>query len=223
MNSPAITIAVILDSPIGLHQGGQVCAPVFKRIAEQVLEYLHVPHDADVKNPMRQNLRASAKDEDLADESSDRLSPPLQMAEADATSNSSAEDKFAGNRREREGAGRSRCRRRELGSVSFRRAANTIFDRDGDRAGFASIAAAQRGRAGRPARDRGSRRGQRSDGAVFPRQTAALGGGIGPAIRIGDQRHRQRHRAPAVACARQPSFVRTKDHGAVHALAALLR
>jgi cell division protein FtsI (penicillin-binding protein 3) len=87
VNSPAITIAVILDSPVGLHQGGQVCAPVFKRIAEQVLEYMHVPHDADVKNPQRQNLRASAKDDDLADESSDRLSPPLQMADADAPSN----------------------------------------------------------------------------------------------------------------------------------------
>ncbi len=89
VNSPAITIAVILDSPMGLHQGGQVCAPVFKRIAEQVLEYMHVPHDADVKNPVRQNLLASAKDDDLADESSDRLSPPLPMADADATGNAS--------------------------------------------------------------------------------------------------------------------------------------
>ena len=62
MNNPAITIAVILDSPIGLHQGGQVSAPVFKRIATQVLEYLHVPHDLDVKNPARQTLMASAKD-----------------------------------------------------------------------------------------------------------------------------------------------------------------
>ncbi len=53
VNTPAITIAVILDSPTGLHQGGQVCAPVFKRIAQQVLEYLHVPHDLDVKTPQR--------------------------------------------------------------------------------------------------------------------------------------------------------------------------
>ena len=36
---------MILDSPVGLHQGGQVAAPVFQRIAQQVLEYLHVPHD----------------------------------------------------------------------------------------------------------------------------------------------------------------------------------
>src|SRR5271157_5220136 len=84
VNNPAVTIAVILDSPIGLHQGGQVSAPVFKRIAEQVLEYMHVPHDADVK---RQTLRASAKDADETDESSDRLGPGLQMADAGAASN----------------------------------------------------------------------------------------------------------------------------------------
>ncbi len=83
VNTPAITIAVILDSPVGLHQGGQVCAPVFKRIAEQVLEYLHVPHDLDVKNTQRQTLLATAKDSDLTDESPDHLGAPL---EEDATS-----------------------------------------------------------------------------------------------------------------------------------------
>ena len=83
VNTPAITIAVILDSPAGLHQGGQVCAPVFKRIAEQVLEYLHVPHDLDVKNAQRQTLLASAKDSDLTDESPDHLGTPVQD---DATS-----------------------------------------------------------------------------------------------------------------------------------------
>lgn len=76
VNTPAITIAVILDSPAGLHQGGQVCAPVFKRIAQQVLEYLHVPHDLDVKVPQRQMMVASAKDDE--DESSDHLGAPIQ-------------------------------------------------------------------------------------------------------------------------------------------------
>jgi cell division protein FtsI (penicillin-binding protein 3) len=83
VNTPAITIAVILDSPVGLHQGGQVCAPVFKRIAEQVLEYLHVPHDLDVKSAQRQTLLATAKDSDLTDESPDHLGAPVQD---DATS-----------------------------------------------------------------------------------------------------------------------------------------
>ena len=48
VNNPAITVAVILDSAVGLHQGGQVAAPVFQRIAQQVLEYLHVPHDLEL-------------------------------------------------------------------------------------------------------------------------------------------------------------------------------
>ena len=85
VNNPAVTIAVILDSAVGLHQGGQVSAPVFKRIAEQVLEYMHVPHDADVKSPQKQTLLASAKDEDANDESSDRLGAGLPMADADAS------------------------------------------------------------------------------------------------------------------------------------------
>src|SRR5436189_2738745 len=48
INNPAITVAVILDSAVGLHQGGQVAAPVFQRITQQVLEYLHTPHDVDL-------------------------------------------------------------------------------------------------------------------------------------------------------------------------------
>jgi cell division protein FtsI (penicillin-binding protein 3) len=75
VNNPAITIAVILDSPIGLHQGGQVSAPVFKRIAQQVLEYQHVPHDVETKSPQRQALLASAKTSDVED-ASERLGEP---------------------------------------------------------------------------------------------------------------------------------------------------
>ncbi|HKV05892.1 MAG TPA: penicillin-binding transpeptidase domain-containing protein [Candidatus Acidoferrales bacterium] len=45
VNNPAITILVVLDSPVGQHHGGQVGGPVFKRVAEQVLAYLDVPHD----------------------------------------------------------------------------------------------------------------------------------------------------------------------------------
>ena len=45
VNNPAVTILVVLDSPVGAHHGGEVGGPVFKRIAEQVLTYLDVPHD----------------------------------------------------------------------------------------------------------------------------------------------------------------------------------
>jgi cell division protein FtsI (penicillin-binding protein 3) len=68
VNEPAITILVVLDSPVGAHHGGEVGGPVFKRIAEQVLAYLAVPHDlpspSDVetaKNSQPRPPRASAK------------------------------------------------------------------------------------------------------------------------------------------------------------------
>jgi cell division protein FtsI (penicillin-binding protein 3) len=50
VSNPAVTILVSLDSPVGLHEGGSVAAPVFKRIAEQVLPYLEVPRDVPL-NP----------------------------------------------------------------------------------------------------------------------------------------------------------------------------
>lgn len=48
VNEPAVTILVVLDSPVGAHHGGEVGGPVFKRIAEQVLAYLDVPRDVPV-------------------------------------------------------------------------------------------------------------------------------------------------------------------------------
>ncbi|HXU19873.1 MAG TPA: penicillin-binding transpeptidase domain-containing protein, partial [Verrucomicrobiae bacterium] len=45
VNNPAVTILAVLDSPVGPHHGGQVGGPIFKRVAEQVLAYLGVPHD----------------------------------------------------------------------------------------------------------------------------------------------------------------------------------
>ncbi len=45
VNAPAVAIIVVIDAPRGEHHGGTVAAPVFKRIAEQVLGYLEVPRD----------------------------------------------------------------------------------------------------------------------------------------------------------------------------------
>src|SRR6195256_6304421 len=60
VNNPQIVVAVILDSAVGLHQGGQVSAPVFQRISQQVLEYLHVPHD--VQLPASRQLILARRD-----------------------------------------------------------------------------------------------------------------------------------------------------------------
>ena len=45
VNDPAISIAIVIDSPNGSHYGTEICAPVFEEVAQQVLEYLGVPHD----------------------------------------------------------------------------------------------------------------------------------------------------------------------------------
>ena len=77
INNPAVTILVQLDSPVGLHEGGSVAAPVFKRIAEQVLPYLNVPHDIPVSPA---TLRASRRSQtgdtaDVSDFDSAQMTP----------------------------------------------------------------------------------------------------------------------------------------------------
>lgn len=92
VNNPQIVVAVILDSAVGLHQGGQVSAPVFHRIAQQVLEYLHVPHDLPLA-PQHQLLLARAagknavKDNDLEEGTPDHPGEPLETAEVNNDSN----------------------------------------------------------------------------------------------------------------------------------------
>jgi cell division protein FtsI (penicillin-binding protein 3) len=82
INNPAVTVAVILDSAVGLHQGGQVAAPVFERITQQVLEYLHVPHDLTLP-PNRQVWLAQnrVRDSDLDESSPDHLGSALEISE----------------------------------------------------------------------------------------------------------------------------------------------
>ncbi len=46
---PAVTILVVIDSPVGAIYGTDVAAPAFRSIAEQTLGYLNVPQD----NPSR--------------------------------------------------------------------------------------------------------------------------------------------------------------------------
>jgi cell division protein FtsI (penicillin-binding protein 3) len=70
INNPAVTILVSLDSPVGLHEGGQVAAPVFKRIAEQVLAYLDVPRDVPLSPKLMETTymrRASENERALED------------------------------------------------------------------------------------------------------------------------------------------------------------
>jgi membrane peptidoglycan carboxypeptidase len=51
LGKPALTILVVIDSPVGAIYGAEVAAPVFKPIAEQTLGYLNVPPDIPSRGP----------------------------------------------------------------------------------------------------------------------------------------------------------------------------
>lgn len=80
INNPAIAVLVSLDSPVGEHEGGQVAAPVFKRVAEQVLAYLNVPRDVPV-NPKL--VQASYKETANDDSSLEDFTPTDFSAQPD--------------------------------------------------------------------------------------------------------------------------------------------
>jgi cell division protein FtsI (penicillin-binding protein 3) len=83
INDPQIAVVVILDSAVGLHQGGQVSAPVFQRITQQTLEYLHVAHD--VQLPANRQVLLARRDvpeSSLEESSPDHLGSGLDLADA---------------------------------------------------------------------------------------------------------------------------------------------
>jgi cell division protein FtsI (penicillin-binding protein 3) len=76
VNNPAVTVLVVLDSPAGGYPkdgGGEAAAPVFARIAQQVLAYMNVPHDVELQDPKRMWLRAHTKESDTAEGAPDYI------------------------------------------------------------------------------------------------------------------------------------------------------
>ena len=87
INNPEVTVAVVIDTPIAptviQREGGWVAAPVFQRIAQQVLEYLHTPHDLEIP-ASRQTLLASAtaSEKDVEEGSPDHPGEAIDVADA---------------------------------------------------------------------------------------------------------------------------------------------
>ncbi len=67
VSNPAISIAVVIDTPtVGSRYGAETSAPVFAQVAQEVLEYLGVPHDQPLKTK-GELLMAKANAEDTID------------------------------------------------------------------------------------------------------------------------------------------------------------
>uniref|UniRef100_E6QKP1 Peptidoglycan glycosyltransferase n=1 Tax=mine drainage metagenome TaxID=410659 RepID=E6QKP1_9ZZZZ len=65
VNSPVIAVAVVMDDPHGDYYGTTVSAPVFSEVAQQVLEYLGVPHDTEVHPARAGKPVVASKDVEL--------------------------------------------------------------------------------------------------------------------------------------------------------------
>ena len=72
VSSPVVSIAVVIDNPtVGSRYGAETSAPVFREIAQQVLEYLGVPHDQPLKT--QKQLAEAAKPQPGEDAPSDNI------------------------------------------------------------------------------------------------------------------------------------------------------
>jgi len=91
VNNPAVTVLVVLDSPAGGYPrdgGGEAAAPVFARIAQQVLAYMNVPHDVELQDPKRMWLRAHTKEDEISEGAPDYIAGVQENAD---TTGSTAE------------------------------------------------------------------------------------------------------------------------------------
>jgi cell division protein FtsI (penicillin-binding protein 3) len=79
VSNPAIAIAVVIDTPTAggeaAHYGGAASAPVFADVAQQVLEYLGVPHD----QPLKTKKEMLVAQKDVVDDS-----PAISTADLNA-------------------------------------------------------------------------------------------------------------------------------------------
>lgn len=80
LNNPSVVIAVILDDPQGsLRDGGQVSAPIFREIAEQILPEMNVVPDGFVRQEVKDEIIESKEDiviEKDKTESKEKNQPP---------------------------------------------------------------------------------------------------------------------------------------------------
>lgn len=76
VNNPVIAVAIVIDNPKGAYYGADVSAPVFSEVAQQVLEYLSVPHDIDIRasrNNSASNVPLKEDDNEPQSENIDAL------------------------------------------------------------------------------------------------------------------------------------------------------
>ena len=82
VNNPAISILVVFDAPATFprDEGGDVAAPVFSRVAQQVLAYLNVPHVVELQDSHRLQLLAKTSKEDVNEAAPDHIGEQVETS-----------------------------------------------------------------------------------------------------------------------------------------------
>jgi cell division protein FtsI (penicillin-binding protein 3) len=93
VENPAVVIIVVIDEPVGSYHGGDVAAPVFREIAEQVLPGLEVAPDVEITGAPEIVARSPRSPEKLDEEReqqrrklAERLATLPEVASADSPS-----------------------------------------------------------------------------------------------------------------------------------------
>jgi cell division protein FtsI (penicillin-binding protein 3) len=82
VSNPAISVTVVIDTPtVGSRYGTTVAAPVFAEVAQEVLEYLGVPHDQPLKTKKEMKVLTA---KDLVDDAPDNSTADLTAMFDDA-------------------------------------------------------------------------------------------------------------------------------------------
>jgi cell division protein FtsI/penicillin-binding protein 2 len=98
INNPAVVIIVVIDEPQGSYHGGDIAAPVFREIAEQVLPELNVTPDLEIKSAPRliaQAAQASPKTREEEQRQDEQRAATLPKVAARNFSNGTNEVVFA--------------------------------------------------------------------------------------------------------------------------------
>jgi cell division protein FtsI (penicillin-binding protein 3) len=86
VNDPVISVAVVMDEPKGSYYGAAISAPIFAEVAQQVLEYLGVPHDVELRP-----AKPAAKEKPIIEDEADTQSQDIK-ALYDAANDLPADD-----------------------------------------------------------------------------------------------------------------------------------
>jgi cell division protein FtsI (penicillin-binding protein 3) len=86
-HQPRMVVVVMIDEPQGMRFGNEAAAPVFKRIVEETLAYLHVPPD---KPEVLEKIREKAAEMAMAELDAQKLQTQEMAAESGPAENSAA-------------------------------------------------------------------------------------------------------------------------------------